>query len=172
MDKFMIDKYVKEKYENRLQPKVVLPETQKPPEIQYIPEKQEPIEESRTYYEPEIIDNELVLQPVEEPPSYRFITIIGLILFIGYAIYYALKTMYYKQNYLIKQNANTLDVTLEELKTDIKNYLKETYEKFIDWKENLKTRSNKHFFKKHLDNGAFKATKYKATNLLSKRVTK
>jgi hypothetical protein len=80
--------------------------------------------------------------------------------------------MYNKQNYLIKKNANTLDITLEELKTDIKNYLKETYEKFIDWKEILKTKSNKYFFKKHLDNGAFKATKYKAANLVSKRVTK
>ena len=166
MDKFMIDKYIKEKYESRLPPKVQLSETKTPIEIQ---EKQE---QEHTYYEPEIIESELVLEPVEEQPSYRFITIIGLILFIGYAIYYAVKTMYYKQNYLIKKNANTLDVTLEELKTDIKNYLKETYEKFIDWKENLKTKSNKYFFKKHLDNGAFKATKYKAKNLLSKRVTK
>lgn len=166
MDKFMIDKYIKEKYESRLPQKLALPETK------YISEIQEKREEPPTYYEPEIIENELVLEPVEEPPSYRFIIIIGLIIFIGYAIYYAVKTMYNKKNYLIKKNANTLDVTLEELKTDIKNYLKETYEKFVDWKENLKTKINKYFFKKHLDNGAFKATKYKATNLLSKRVTK
>lgn len=166
MDKFMIDKYVKEKYESRLLPSVRLKETNHPVEIQ------EKREEPPTYYEPELIENELVLESVEELPSYRFITIIGLILFIGYAIYYAVKTMYYKQNYLIKKNATTLDITLEELKTDIKNYLKETYEKFVDWKENWKTKSNKYFFKKHLDNGAFKATKYKATNLLSKRVTK
>jgi hypothetical protein len=167
MDKFMIDKYVEPKLTNepyeqlKLSSKVQLPE-----------KLQEPIETQHTYYEPEIIDNELLLEQVEESPSYRFITIIGLIIFIGYAIYYAVKTMYYNQNYLIKKNANTLDVTLEELKTDIKNYLKETYEKFVDWKENLKAKSNKYFFKKHLDNGAFKATKYKATNLLSKRVTK
>jgi uncharacterized protein YxeA len=168
MDRFMIDKYIKEKYESRVLPKIQLSETKTPVESQ---EKQEQ-EQQHIYYEPELIDNELVLEPVEEAPSYRFITIIGLILFIGYAIYYAVKTMYNEQNYLIKKNANTLDVTLEELKTDIKNYLKETYEKFLDWKENLKTKTNKYFFKKHLDNGAFKATKYKATNLLSKRVTK
>ena len=166
MDKFMIDKYIKKKYESRLPPQLALPETKSTPEIQ------EKREEPPTYYEPEIIENELVLEPVEEPPSYRFITIIGLIIFIGYAIYYAVKTMYNKKNYLIKKNATPLDVTLEELKTDIKNYLKETYEKFVDWNENLKTKTNKYFFKKHLDNGAFKATKYKATNLLSNRVTK
>ena len=170
MDKFMIDKYVKEKYENRLLPKVLSIENQNPSEIQTTPGNSEPIDRPHTYYEPEISDHEIVLEPVEETPSYRWITIIGLIIFIGYAIYYAVKTMYNKKNYLIQQNANTLDVTLEELKTDIKNYLKEMYEKFVDWKDNLKMKSNTYFFKKHLDNGAFKATKYKATHLLSKRV--
>ena len=157
MDKFMIDKYIKP-----------ADTVQIPNEVQ-IPENPQPIEREQTYYEPEIIDNEIVLEEVQEEPSYRFttITIIGLIILVGYAIYYAVKTMYYKNNYLIKKNATSLDITLEELKSDIKNYLKETYEKFLDWKDNMKTKSNKYFFKRHLDNGAFKATKYKAKNLLT-----
>ena len=157
MDKFMIDKYIKP-----------ADTVQIPNEVQ-IPENPQPIEREQIYYEPEIIDNEIVLEEVQEEPSYRFttITIIGLIILVGYAIYYAVKTMYYKNNYLIKKNATSLDITLEELKSDIKNYLKETYEKFLDWKDNMKTKSNKYFFKRHLDNGAFKATKYKAKNLLT-----
>jgi uncharacterized protein YxeA len=163
MDKFMIDKYVEPKLTNepyeqlKLSSKVQLPE-----------KLQEPIETQHTYYEPEIIDNNIVLEPVEEQPSFRFITIIGLLLIVGYSIYYAVKIMYNKNNYLIKQNANTLDITLDELKVDVKNYIKEKYEDFLDWKDNLRTKSNKFLFKKHLDNGAFKATKYKAKNLLSR----
>lgn len=129
-------------------------------------ETEEPVEREHTYYEPEIINNEIILEEVQEEPSYRFITIIGLILLVGYTIYYAVKTMYYKNNYLIKRNATSLDITLDELKTDIKNYLKETYEKFTDFKENLRTNFNKYNFKQHLDNGAFKANKYKPKNLL------
>jgi len=76
--------------------------------------------------------------------------------------------MYYKRNYLVKKNANSLDITLDELKTDIKHFLQESYEKFLDWKDNVKEKTNKYIFKKHLDNGAFKATKYKAKNLLER----
>jgi len=130
----MIDKYIEPKIMNE------------PPEKPQIPEIQEPIERTQTYYEPEIIDNEIVLEEVQEQPSYRFITIIGLILLVGYAIYYAVKTMYNKNNYLIKKNAPTLDVTLEELKIDVKNFIKEKYEDFLDWKDNLKTKSNKFIF--------------------------
>ena len=176
IDKFMIDKYIKPADTVQIPNEVKIPnEVQIPNEIQIpntvqIAENPQPIEREQTYYEPEIIDNELVLEEVQEEPSYRFTTIttiIGLIILVGYAIYYAVKTTYYKNNYLIKKNATSLDITLEELKSDIKNYLKETYEKFLDWKDNMKTKSNKYFFKRHLDNGAFKATKYKAKNLLT-----
>jgi uncharacterized protein YxeA len=159
----MIDKYVEPKLMNKqyeevkISSKVQLPE--KPQKV---------IEIQHKYYEPEIIDNNIVLEPVEKQPSYKFITIIGLLIIVGYSIYYAVKTIYNKNNYLIKQNANTLDITLDELKLDVKNFIKEKYENFLDWKENLKTKSNKFLFKKHLDNGAFKATKYKAKNLLSR----
>ena len=154
MDKFMIDKYVEAKSINE--------------KVQQVESIQEPIDRTPIYYEPDIYDNKIVLDEVQEQPSYRFITIIGLVLVIFYTIYYAVKTMYYKNNYLIKTNANTLDITLDELKIDVKNYIKEMYEKFLDWKDNLKMKSNKYMFKKHLDNGAFKATKYKASNLLSR----
>lgn len=161
MDKFMIDKYIEPKITNNISEKNQIAD-----KVELI-KTEEPIERQHTYYEPELIDNQIVLEEVQEEPSYRFITIIGLALLVGYAIYYAVKTMYNKNNYLIKKNATTLDITLDELKIDIKNFIKEIYEKFIDFKENLRTTSNKIMFKKHLDNGAFKATKYKATNLLS-----
>jgi hypothetical protein len=151
MDKFMIDKYVESN--NNIEEAVV--EQYPKPEIHH------------TYYEQEINENDIILEPVQKQTSYRFITIIGLILFIGYAIYYAAKTIYKQKNYLIKKNATSLDITLDELKTDIKNFLKTKYEDFLDWKEDIRMNSNKYFFKKHLENGEFKATKYKAVNLLS-----
>jgi len=165
MDKFMIDKYVAPKRMD-----------DNPSALPIKPnETTEPIKREVTYYEPTLDEKKIVLQAAVEsqvesdqkPPSYKFITIIGLILFIGYVIYYSIKTMFYKNNYLIKTNATELNINLDELKTDVKNFLKEKYEKYLDWKDTLKTSINKYFFKKHLDNGAFKATKYKATNLLS-----
>jgi hypothetical protein len=161
MDKFMIDKYIEPKITNNISEKNQISD-----KVELI-KTEEPIQRQHTYYEPELIDNQIVLEEVQEEPSYRFITIFGLFLLVGYAIYYAVKTMYNKNNYLIKKNATTLDITLDELKIDIKNFIKETYEKFIDFKDNLRTKSKIYNFKKHLDNGAFKATKYKATNLLS-----
>jgi hypothetical protein len=161
MDKFMIDKYIEPKITNNISEKNQIAD-----KVELI-KTEEPIERQHTYYEPELIDNEIVLEEVQEEPSYRFITIFGLFLLVGYAIYYAVKTMYNKNNYLIKKNATTLDITLDELKIDTKNFIKETYEKFIDFKDNLRTKSKIYNFKKHLDNGVFKATKYKATNLLS-----
>jgi hypothetical protein len=161
MDKFMIDKYIESPIIDKGDDKIQMADS-----IQVV-KIEKPIERIHTYYEPEMIDNEIVLEEVQEQPSYRFITIVGLILFIGYAIYYAVKTIYNKNKYLIKTNATTLDITLEELKIDVKNFIKETYEKFIDFKDNLKTKVNKYNFKQHLDNGAFKANKYKAKNLLS-----
>ena len=161
MDKFMIDKYIEPTTINKLSENIQTSDKNIPVETE------EPIEPQNIHYQPEIIENEKVLHDVQEKPSYRFITIIGLLLFVCYAIYYAVKTMYYKNNYLIKRNATSLDITLDELKNDIKIYLKETYEKFLDWKDNFKTIVNKYNFKKHLDNGAFKANKHKANNLLS-----
>jgi hypothetical protein len=163
MDKFMIDKYIEPTTMDNVAEKA-----QTSNKVQLV-ETEEPIERQHTYYEPEIIDNEIILEEVQEEPSYRFttITIIGLILLVGYAIYYAVKTMYYKNNYLIKRNATSLDITLDELKIDVKNFIKETYEKFMDFKEIMRTKVNKYNFKQHLENGAFKANKYKAKNLLS-----
>jgi hypothetical protein len=150
MDKFMIDKYIDS--DNNIEEAV---EQYPKPEMQH------------TYYEPVMSENDIILEPVQKQTSYNFITIVGLILFIGYAIYYAVKTIYKQKNYLIKKNATSLDITLDELKTDIKHFLKTKYEDFLDWKDDIRMNSNKYFFKKHLENGEFKATKYKAVNLLS-----
>jgi hypothetical protein len=108
------------------------------------------------------------LKESEQGSMFQFVPIISfLFIFVGFGLYYAVKYNHNENHYLIKKNAKKFDITLDELKTDIKNAMKEKYEEFIDWKERLRTSTKKYIFNKHLENGAFKTTKYKATNLLS-----
>jgi len=150
MDKFMIDKYIEKSIDNATKPIEVNSNN-------II--KTEPI----IYVNGNENTNENVL---EESSSYYGI-ISGLLILIVYAIYHGIKYMKHENNYLIKKNVNNIDITLDEFKSDIKNFLKEKYEYFINLKENGKRYINKYIFKNHIENGAFKATKYKATNLLS-----
>ncbi len=158
MDKFMID-----------------PPTIQRPELDNQVVEKEPIVISddvpkmqHTYYEPVLnSQNEIVLEEIEEQPSYRWFSIIGLIIFVAYLIYYAFKYMQNKDNYLIKQNAKSFDVTLDELKSDVKDFLKAKYEQFMDWKEHRKMSTNKYIFNKHVENGTLKVNKHKPINLLS-----
>jgi hypothetical protein len=176
MDKFMIDKYI----ENNSTKQIV-------DNIHNLPIKQiaEPFTENlpiKPFVEP--FTENLPIKPFAENSKiesfeieqkntlqesmFKFISIVlFLFIFVGFGIYYAVKYNNNENNYLIKQNAKKFDITLDELKTDIKNAIKEKYERFIDWKERLRTNTKKYIFNKHLENGAFKTTKYKATNLLS-----
>ena len=148
MDKFMIDKYV-ETIPNPV-----------PVPINQLIDNPVPIKPF------ELIENHDTSEESIFSP-FRFISIFGLLLFVGFGLYYAVKYNYNENHYLIKKNAKNFDITLDELKTDIKNVIKQKYEDFIDWKEQMRTNTNKYIFNKHLENGAFKTTKYKATNLLS-----
>lgn len=147
MDKFMIDKYVAEKpFEKPILNSVV-----------NNPVTNNPVLEQKDTSE----DSVKVL-------SLRFISTVSiLVLFVGFAMYHAVAYKHNENHYLIKKNARKFETTLDELKTDIKNAMKQKYEQMIDWKEEMRTRSKKMIFNKHLENGAFKTTKYKATNLLS-----
>lgn len=163
MDKFMIDKYIEN---NSTKPFVenihnlpIKPLAESP-----IKPFVEPFTENSQMIEPIIIEQKNTLQE----SMFKFISIVlFLFIFVGFGIYYAVKYNNNENNYLIKKNAKKFDITLDELKTDIKNAIKEKYERFIDWKERLRTNTKKYIFNKHLENGAFKTTKYKATNLLS-----
>lgn len=163
MDKFMIDKYVEENpipikpfAETPIKPLI---ETPIKPLIETLVE---PFEER-----PQIESFEIE-QNILQGSMFRFISIVlFLFIFVGFWLYYAVKYNHNENNYLIKKNAKKFDITLDELKTDIKNAIKEKYEQLIDWKERMRTNTKKYIFNKHLENGAFKTTKYKATNLLS-----
>ena len=155
MDKFMIDKYVEEN------PTPIKPLIENP-----IKPLIEPLKE--TFAENSKIESFEIEQNTLQESMFKFISIVlFLFIFVGFAIYYAVKYNNNENNYLIKQNAKKFDITLDELKTDIKNAIKEKYEQLIDWKERMRTSTKKYIFNKHLENGAFKTTKYKATNLLS-----
>lgn len=119
--------------------------------------------------EPIIKEGEPIIkdgEPVKQGRSY-IIIIIGLVIFVGYSIYYSFKYKENEKNYLIKSNAYTFKDTLDGMKRDVKSYLKDKAEQYEDWKDYFKSGINKYFFNKHVDNGVFRATKYKATNLLN-----
>lgn len=159
MDKFMIDKYIDKPIDN----------ANKPIEINNNISKTQPIiydNDNENVNVNENVNEDINENVLEESSSYYGI-IFGLLLLVVYTIYHVLKYMKNEKNYLIKTNANNIDITLDELKNDVKNFIKEKYEYFIDLKENGKRYINKYIFKNHIENGAFKATKYKATNLLS-----
>ena len=177
MDKFMIDKYIED---NSTKPFVEKPLKEpfienplKEPFIEnplketFLENPKEQFAETlkETFVEP-FAENPI--KSLEQGSMFQFIPIVSfLFIFVGFGLYYAVKYNHNENNYLIKKNAKKFDITLDELKTDIKNAMKEKYEEFIDWKERLRKSTKKYIFNKHLENGAFKTTKYKATNLLS-----
>ena len=185
MDKFMIDKYIEnnstkpfvENIHNLPIKQIAEPfaETHIKPFVEPFTETPikpfvEPFTETpiKPFAENSKIESFEIEQNTLQESMFKFISIVlFLFIFVGFAIYYAVKYNNNENNYLIKQNAKKFDITLDELKTDIKNAIKEKYEQFIDWKERLRTNTKKYIFNKHLENGAFKTTKYKATNLLS-----
>jgi|LakMenEpi03Aug12_release.lakeMendotaPanAssembly.Ray.scaffolds.fasta_scaffold943290_1 hypothetical protein len=189
MDKFMIDKYIEDNstkpfIENPLKepfvenPFVENPFVENPLKETFL---ENPIKETLkdTFVENPLkepfLENPLKepfienpIKPLEQGSMFQFIPIVSfLFIFVGFGLYYAVKYNHNENHYLIKKNAKKFDITLDELKTDIKNAMKEKYEEFIDWKERMRTSTKKYIFNKHLENGAFKTTKYKATNLLS-----
>ena len=148
MDKFMIDKYVFRELQQ-----------QEPKQEQNI----EPIENLENNHFEEV-------PYIEKSFNYRFYVLIFLFITgIIIAIYYVIKYISSKSNYIIKQNASMkIDISLDEFKQDVKDYLRTMYERVMDWKENLSRNSS--FLKSREDYGVFKATKHRAKNLIKSAV--
>jgi len=123
MDKFMIDKYVEEN------PTPIKPFAETPikplvdtPIKQLVETLVEPFEER-----PQIESFEIE-QNILQGSMFRFISIVlFLFIFVGFWLYYAVKYNHNENNYLIKKNEKKYDITLDELKTDIKNAIKEKF---------------------------------------------
>ena len=102
---------------------------------------------------------------VEEPVKFSWfrwiLWIIILVVFIVLVVYYGIKYALNESGYLIKKNAKGYKVSLEELQSDVKNWLRGWFEGIRDWNENLGSKTNQFFFRQHVDKGTFKATKYK-----------
>jgi hypothetical protein len=116
--------------------------------------------------------NMYIIEPVEfERPertwSSWIMQVLILIAFLGFVIYFTIKYAFNESEYVIKKNAKTFKVSLDEIKEDIKSGLRTWFD---NWNNGFYTKMNKYFFQQHVDNGTFKMTKYKIPkNLLSKK---
>jgi uncharacterized protein YxeA len=107
------------------------------------------------------LENAFVEEPVKFSWSRWILWIIILIVFIVIAGYYTIKYALNESGYLIKKNAKGYKVSLEELQSDVKGWLRGWVEGIREWNENLGSKTNQFFFRQHVDKGTFKATKYK-----------
>jgi hypothetical protein len=125
-------------------------------------ESEEPVvDESLTGENLLPIKNAFVEEPVKFSWTRWILWIIILVVFIVLVIYYGIKYALNESGYLIKKNAKGYKVSLEELKTDVKDWLRGWVEGIREWNENLGSKTNQFFFRQHVDKGTFKTTKYK-----------
>lgn len=122
---------------------------------------EEPIDESLTGESLFPVTKEPIEEPVKFSLTRWILWILILVLFIVLALYYAIKYALNESGYIIKKNAKGYKVSLEEMKSDLKNWLRGGVEGIQDWNENLSSKTNQFFFRQHLDKGTFKSTKYK-----------
>lgn len=135
-------------------------------------ESEEPVDDSLTGENLLPLENAFVEEPVRFSWTRWILWILILVLFIVLAVYYAIKYALNESGYIIKKNAKGYKVSLEELKSDVKNWLRGWVEGIRDWNENLASKTNQFFFRQHVDKGTFKATKYKIPkNLISSTPT-
>ena len=102
--------------------------------------------------------------PPEQPRSwfsFFFWTFI-LLAFIVISLYYATKYFMNESNYIIKINANKFQVSLDEMKEDLKDWLLS----WRDWNEDMYDKMNQFFFRQHIKNKTFKVKKYKIPKYL------
>jgi uncharacterized protein YxeA len=112
-------------------------------------------------------------EPIEEPVRFSLtrwiLWILILVLFIVLVLYYSIKYAMNKSGYLIKKNAKGYKISLDEMTSDVKKWLRGWVEGIQEWNENLSSKTNQFFFRQHVDKGTFKATKYKIPkNLIPK----
>ena len=154
MDKFMIDPKEEPKIINKLReletPNYVLNPSETKENISVNPS----VEPSNSY--PMFSFNSMVM--------WFFI----LLIFIIFIIYYRAKYTANESNYIIKDNATSFKLSLDEFKEDVKDFLRRWIEWGRSWNENISEKSKQFFFRQHVDKGTFKATKYKIPkNLIS-----
>ena len=131
-------------------------------------ESEEPVDESLTGETLLPLENAFVEEPVRFSWTRWIIWILILVVFIVLVVYYTIKYALNESGYLIKKNAKGYKISLEELKSDVKDWLRGWVEGIRDWNENLGSKTNQFFFRQHVDKGTFKATKYKIPkNLIS-----
>ena len=130
------------------------------------PEENENIE---TGPPPEVITEELESEkdtvmtfteiPITEPVKQTWFSFLWwgciLLVFILLSMYYAFKMYANKQNYIIKINADTFQLTLDNMREDIQNWLLS----WRDWKEDMSDYISQFLFRQHVQNGTFKVKK-------------
>ena len=131
-------------------------------------ESEEPVDESLTGEKLLPLENAFVEEPVRFSWTRWILWILILVVFIVLVVYYTIKYALNESGYLIKKNAKGYKISLEELKSDVKDWLRGWVEGIRDWNENIGSKTNQFFFRQHVDKGTFKATKYKIPkNLIS-----
>jgi hypothetical protein len=90
--------------------------------------------------------------------SYTTIIMWGsiLLLFIIFTIYYSIKYKANESNYIIKGNATSFKISLDEIKEDFKDFLRRWIEWFQSWNENISEKSKQFFFRQHVEDNTFK----------------
>ena len=97
--------------------------------------------------------------PLEEESHSRtwaswFMWVFILLVFIILVFYYGVKYALNESKYVIKKNATDYKISLDELREDIKDWLRW-------WNVTFYEKMNQFFFRQHVQNGTFKMTKYK-----------
>jgi hypothetical protein len=112
--------------------------------------------------------SEVVIEPVLQKINWTtwFWWIFIFVTFLIITLYYSIKYTLYESKFIVKKNASTYQISLDEIKEDIKTSLRTWIEWFQDLNENINDKTNQYFFKQHVQNGAFKVKKYKIPKYL------
>jgi len=81
--------------------------------------------------------------------------------FVFFMIYYSFKYTMNESNYIIKSNAKSFKLSLDEIKEDVKEFLRKWIELFQSWNENISDKSRQFFFRQHVENNTFKSKRTK-----------
>jgi len=112
--------------------------------------------------------SEVVIEPVLQKINWTtwFWWIFIFVTFLIITLYYSIKYTLYESKFIVKKNASTYQISLDEIKEDIKTSLRTWIEWFQDLNENINDKTNQYFFQQHVQNGAFKVKKYKIPKYL------
>ena len=77
--------------------------------------------------------------------------------FVFFMIYYSFKYTTNESNYIIKGNAKSFKLSLDEIKKDVKDFLRRWIEWFQSWNENISEKSRQFFFRQHVEDNTFKS---------------